>query len=68
MTRMSDKICVHVVLMGKTEGRRPIGRSLLRSEDNGKMYLQEIGWRRVDLIYLVQDSDAWQAVLHVNGF
>jgi len=31
------------------------------------MYLQEMGWKRMDLIYLAQDSDAWQAVLHVNG-
>jgi len=55
-----------MVLIGKTEGRRPTGRSWLRCEDNVKMYLQEIGWKRVDLIYLAQDSDAWKAVLHVN--
>jgi len=33
------------VLVGKTEGRRPLGRPRLRWEDNIKMDLQEVGWR-----------------------
>jgi hypothetical protein len=47
-----------MILMGKTERRRPIGRSWRGCEDNVKMYLQEMGWKLVDLIYLAQDSDA----------
>jgi hypothetical protein len=34
---------VYMVLMGKTEGRRPIGRSWRRCEVNVKLFLQEIG-------------------------
>lgn len=54
---MSDKYG-YMVLIGKTEGRKPTGRSWRRYEDNVKMCLQEIGWKCVDLIYLAQDSDA----------
>jgi len=32
------------VLMGKPEGKRPLGRSVHRAEDNIKMNLQELGW------------------------
>jgi hypothetical protein len=53
------------VLMGKPEGRRPLGRSKRGCEDNVNMYLQEIGWR-VDLIHVTQDRDTWRAVLHVD--
>jgi hypothetical protein len=53
--------------MGKPEGRRTTGRPWGRYEDNVKTYLQEIECKHVDLIHLAQDSDAWRAVLHVNG-
>jgi hypothetical protein len=35
---------VHRVLVGKPEGKRPLGRSKHRWEDNIKMDLQEVGW------------------------
>ena len=42
--RMGESRCVYRILMGKPEGKRPLGRPMLRWEDNMKMYLQEVGW------------------------
>jgi len=36
--------CVYRVLVGKSEGKRPLGRSRHRWEDNINMHLQEVGW------------------------
>ena len=52
------------VLVGKREGKRPIGRSTLRWENNIKMDLQEIERDGVKWIDLVQDRDRWQAVMN----
>ena len=40
--RMGDRICAYTVLMGKHEGKRPLGRPRRRWEDNIKMDLQEV--------------------------
>jgi hypothetical protein len=50
------------VLVGKPEGRRPLGRRRCRWEDNIK--LSEIGWCGVDLIDLAQDRDQWRALVN----
>ena len=52
------------VLVGKPEGKRPLGRSRCRWENNIKMYLQEVGYGSMDWIELAQDRDGWRA--HVN--
>jgi hypothetical protein len=52
-------------LVGRPDGRRPIGRTRHRWEDNIKMDLQEMGWRGMDWIELVQDRDRWRAVVNV---
>ena len=49
--------------MGKPEGRRPLGRSRRRWEDNIKMDLQEVGGVRGDWMELVQDRDGWRALV-----
>ena len=46
-------------LVGKHEGRRPLGRTRRRWEDNIKTELQEIDSYAVDGIYLAQDRDKW---------
>jgi hypothetical protein len=51
------------MLVGKCEGKRPLGRPGRRWENNIKMDLPEIRWGDVDWIHLVQDSDQWQAVV-----
>ena len=49
--------------MGKPEGKRPLGRSSLIWE-NIKMDLEEVGWKDMDWIGLVQDWDKWWAVVN----
>jgi hypothetical protein len=44
-------------LVGKPEGRRPLGRPRRRWEDSIRMDLREIGWGGMDWIDLVQDRD-----------
>jgi hypothetical protein len=51
------------VLMGKPEGRRPLGRPRHRWEDNIKMDLREVGWG-IDWIDLAQDRDRWRALVN----
>jgi hypothetical protein len=53
------------VLMGKVDGRRPLGRPRRRWEDNIKMDLQEVGCGGVDWIELAQDRDRWRVLVNV---
>ena len=50
--------------MGKTEGKRPLGKPRRTWEDNIKMDLQEIGLGGIDWIDLAHDSDRWRAVVN----
>jgi hypothetical protein len=54
---------VHRVLVGKPEGKRPLGRPKHRSEDNIKIYLQEVGGGCRDWMELAQDRDRWRALM-----
>jgi len=54
---------VYRVLVGKPEGKRPLGRPRLRWEDNVKMDLQEVGYGGMDWIELAQDRDRWCALV-----
>ena len=54
----------HKVLVGKPEGKRPLGRPRLRWEDNIKMDLQEVGGGCGDWMDLSQDRDRWQALVN----
>jgi hypothetical protein len=54
---------VYRVLVGKPEGKRPLGRPRLRWEDNIKMDLQEVGVGCGDWIERAQDRDRWRALL-----
>jgi hypothetical protein len=49
----------HLLLVGKPEGKRPLGRSKCRWVDNIKMDVGEIGWGGSDFIGLAQDRDQW---------
>ena len=51
------------VLVGKLQGKRPIGRPRLRWVDNIRMDLQEVGCVYVDCIGLAQDRDIWRALV-----
>jgi hypothetical protein len=52
-------------LVGKPEGKRPLGRTRHRWVDNIKMDLREIGWGGIDWIDLVQDRDQWRAFVNM---
>jgi hypothetical protein len=52
------------ILVGRSEGRRPLGRPRRRWEDNIKMGLREIGFGDVDWIDLAQDRDRWWALVN----
>jgi len=60
---MGEDRGVHRVLVGKPEGKRPLGRSRRRWEDNIKMDLQEVGKGRGDWMELAQDRDRWRALV-----
>jgi hypothetical protein len=51
------------VLVGKPDGRRPLGRPRRRWEDNIRMDLQEVGCECVDWMELAQDRDRWRALV-----
>ena len=53
------------VILGKPEGKRPLGRSRRRWEDNIKMDLREVGCDPGDLIALAEDRDQWRACVRV---
>jgi hypothetical protein len=52
------------ILVGKPEGKRPLGRPRRRWVDNIKMDLTKIGWDGVDRIELAQDRDQWRALVN----
>jgi hypothetical protein len=51
-------------LLGKLEGKRPLGRSWCRWEDNIRKNVREIWWKVVELIHLAQDREQWWAVVN----
>jgi hypothetical protein len=54
---------VYRVLVGKSEGRRPLGRPRCRWGDNIRMDLREVGCGCVDWMELAQDRDRWRALV-----
>ena len=60
---MSEEMGVYRVLVGKPEGRRPLGRPRRRLVDNIRMDLQEVGCRYMDWIGLAQNRDRWRTLV-----
>ena len=56
---------VHIVLVGKPEGKRPLGRRRRRWEDNIKMDLRKVGCDAGDWIALAEGRDKWQDYVRV---
>jgi len=54
---------VYRVLLGKPDGRRPLGRARRRWVDNIRMDLQEVGCGFIDWVGLVQDRDRWRTLV-----
>ena len=64
MACMEEGRGVRKVLVGKPEGKRPLGRPRSRWEDNIKTDLQEVGSGVIDWIELAQDRDRWRALVN----
>jgi hypothetical protein len=60
---MGEDRGVYRVLVGKFEGKRPLGKPRRRWEDNIKMDLQEVAVGRGDWMELAQDKDSWRALV-----
>ena len=63
VVRMGEERGVYRVLVGKPEGKRPLGRPRHRWVDNIRMDLQKVGCGYVDWIGLVQDRDRWRTLV-----
>ena len=63
MACMGEGRGVHMVLVGKPEGKRPLGRPRRRWENNIKMDLQEVERGYGDFMELAQDRDRWWALM-----
>jgi hypothetical protein len=61
---MGEKGNVHMLLVGKPEDKRPLGRPRRRWIDNIKIDLLEIGLNVVDWIGLVQERHRWRALVN----
>jgi hypothetical protein len=61
---MGEVRCACNILVGRPEGRRPLGRPRRRWKDNSKMDLREIGFGDVDLIHWSQNRDRWRALVN----
>jgi hypothetical protein len=62
---MGEKRNVYRILVGKPEGKRPLGRPRRRWVDNIKMDLREIGWDGTDWIDVAQHRDQWRALVNI---
>jgi len=63
VARVGEERGVRRVLVGKPEGKRPLGRPRHRWEDNIKTDLQEMGGGFGDWMELAQDRESWRAVV-----
>ena len=65
VARMSEERGVYRVLVGKPEGKKPLGRPSRRWVDNIRMDLQEVGCGFMDWIGLAQDRESWRTLVSV---
>jgi hypothetical protein len=59
-----EKRNAYTLLVGKPEGKKPLGRPRRRCVDNIRMDLLEMGWSDVDCIGLAQDRNRWRALMN----
>jgi hypothetical protein len=64
VARMGEVRGAYNILVGRSEGRRPLGRPRRRWEDNIMMDLREIGFGDVDWFHWAQDRDRWRALVN----
>ena len=64
VARMGARRGVYTVLVGKREGKRPLGKTRHRWEDNIKIDLEEVGCGGVDWTELAENRDKWRALVN----
>jgi hypothetical protein len=64
VARMGEVRRAYNILVGRPEGRRPLGRPRRRWEDNIKIDIRDIGFVDVDWIHLARDTDTWRALVN----
>jgi hypothetical protein len=64
VARMGEVRGAYIILVGRPEGRRPLGGPRRRWEDNIKMDLREVEFGDVDWIDLAQDRDKWRTLVN----
>jgi hypothetical protein len=65
VAQMGEGRVVYSVLLGKREGKRPLGRPNRRLDDTIKTDLQDVGCWGLDWIVLAQNKDRWRALVNV---
>jgi hypothetical protein len=65
VARIGEKRNDYGLLVGKPEGKRPLGRPIRRWMDDIRMDLGEVGWGDVDWIGLAQDRNRWRALVNL---
>jgi hypothetical protein len=64
VARIGEKRNAYRLLVGKPEGKRPLGRPRPKWVDNMRMDLGEVGWGDVDWIVLAKDRNRWRALVN----
>jgi hypothetical protein len=64
VARTGERIGAHKVLVGRPDGNRQLVKPILRWEGNIKMDLQDVGWKSMDWIDLVQNRYRWRAIVN----
>jgi hypothetical protein len=64
VARMGEKRNDYRLLVGRPEGKKPLGRPKRRWMDNVRMDLGEVGWGDVDWIVLAKDRNRWRALVN----
>jgi hypothetical protein len=63
-----EKRNAYMILVGKSEGKRPLGRSTHCWVNNIKMDVREVIWGGMDWIDLAQDRDQWMALVNMETY
>jgi len=58
---MGEMRNAYIILVGKSKGKRPLGKRRCRRKDNIRMGLRKTEWEGVDWTHLAQDRDQWRA-------
>jgi hypothetical protein len=67
VARIGERRGIYKILVGKSEGKRSLGRPRRKWQDNIKMELQEVGCGGMDWIELAEDRDRWRTLVNAVG-